>query len=141
MMRAIAQNAILLTSPSAQKNQWQSMLKQWSTSKIRAQWSLIMETPFAMRHAKVDTPEHLNSLALFQPIYGHCSAKEKDHFVGLHYLEIPKILHVPIKQFSNFSLKTSICTAGSRWRKIALNLKGCLRASVGWAMENAIRLD
>ena len=140
MMRAIAQIETLLTLPSELKSQWRSMLRQWLTFRIRAQSSLIMETPSAMKRAKADIREHLNSQALFQNTFDHFSAKGKGHFDGLHSLEIPKILRVRIKRFWTSFLRISIYIAGSRWRKIALNLKDFQHASVGSVMENATRL-
>ena len=140
MMRAIERIATLEILPSALKSQWPSMLKQWLTSRIRAQSSLIMETRSAMKRAKADINEHLNSQALFQNTFDRFSAKEKDHFDGLHSPEIPKILRVRIKRFWTSFLRISIYIAGSRWRKIALNLKDFRHVSVGLDMENAIRL-
>src|SRR6202165_204348 len=52
-----------------------------------------------------------------------------------------RIFIVPIRLFSNSSLRMRRCIVGSCWPARKSISRGCPRASVGWAMANAIKLD
>ena len=131
MMQHGWQKIIQKISLSAHRHLWLNMLKQWWALWIKALKYLITVIQFVMKPAKVAFHVLLPFQALFLPIFVHCFVKEKAHFVGWLYLEIPKIFIAQIKQFLICSQKMKVCIAGSLWPKRRLPSKDFLHASVG----------